>query len=138
MVIHPEGTGGAVVRIERAFRSTMAWQAAASAAIATVAGVVAGWHGLLSAVLGGGIGVAGVFVFALVSRRRPGSSGSAMRTALRAEATKVLVIVVLLWLSFVAYHHMVVLAFFVAFVVSVLLSGLVFAVSGDQLNSSRV
>lgn len=94
---------------------------------------------MLSAVLGGGIGVAGVLVFALVSRPRPGStSSSAMRVALRAEAVKVLVIVVLLWLSFVSYHHMVVLAFFGAFVVSVLLSGLVFAVSGDQLNSSRV
>lgn len=126
------------MRVGRAFRSTMKWQAAASAVIAAVAGVVVGWHGLLSAVLGGGIGVAGVLVFALASHRSPGSSVNAMRIALRAEAAKVLVIVVLLWLAFVAYQQIVVLAFFAAFVVSVLLSGLVFAVSGDQLNSSRV
>jgi F0F1-type ATP synthase assembly protein I len=61
-----------------------------------------------------------------------------VRVALRAEGAKVLVIVVLLWLAFVAYRDMVVLAFLGAFVVSVLLSGLAFAVSGDQLNSSRV
>jgi F0F1-type ATP synthase assembly protein I len=116
----------------------MAWQIVASVAIAALAGVVAGLHGLLSALLGGGIGVMGVLVFSLVSRRGVGSSSSAVRVALRAEGAKVLVIVVLLWLAFVAYRDMVVLAFLGAFVVSVLLSGLAFAVSGDQLNSSRV
>ncbi len=116
----------------------MAWQAAASVVIAVLAGVVAGWHGLLSAVLGGGIGLAGVLVFALVSRGGAGSEGSAVRIALRAEGAKVLAIVVMLWLVFVVYRDMVVLAFLGAFMVSVLLSGLAFAVSGDQLNSSRV
>jgi F0F1-type ATP synthase assembly protein I len=138
MRIHPEGSSGTKARIHRAFRITMAWQAAACGAIAAVAGVAAGWHGLLSAMLGGGIGLTGVLVFALVSRRSTGSSSSAVRIALRAEGAKVLVIVVLLWLAFVVYRDMVVLAFLGAFVVSVLLSGLAFAVSGDQLNSSRV
>jgi F0F1-type ATP synthase assembly protein I len=138
MVVYHEGSSGTTTRIQRAFRVTMAWQAAASVAIAIVAGVVAGRQGFLSALLGGGIGVVGVLVFALVARRGAGSSSSAVRIALRAEGAKVLVIVVLLWLAFVAYRDMVVLAFLGAFVVSVLLSGLAFAVSGDQLNSSRV
>ncbi len=116
----------------------MAWQVAASAVLAVVAGVAAGTQGFLSAVLGGGIGMIGVLVFALVSGRRAGSSGNVVRIALRAEAAKVVVIAVLLWLAFVAYRDMVVLAFLGAFMVSVLLSGLAFAVSGDQLNSSRV
>jgi len=138
MVTHLASSGGTTARISRAFRLTMAWQIVASVAIAALAGVVAGLHGLLSALLGGGIGVMGVLVFSLVSRRGVGSSSSAVRVALRAEGAKVLVIVVLLWLAFVAYRDMVVLAFLGAFVVSVLLSGLAFAVSGDQLNSSRV
>ena len=138
MVVYPEGSSGTTARIKRAFQLTMAWQVAASVAVAVVAGVTAGRQGFLSALLGGGIGVIGVLVFALVSRRGLGSSGSAVRVALRAEGAKVLVIVVLLWLAFVAYRDMVVLAFLGAFVVSVLLSGLAFAVSGDQLNSSRV
>ena len=54
-----------------------------------------------------------------------------MRVALRAEAAKVAVMVLLLWLVFAAYQSMVVLVFLGAFVVSVLLSGLAFAVSGD-------
>lgn len=125
-------------RVGRAFRVTMAWQSAASIALAVVAGLLAGSAGFLSAVLGGGIGVTGVLVFALVSGRRTAGSGNAVRTVLRAEAAKVAVIVLLLWLSFVAYSDMVVLAFLGAFAISVLLSGLAFAVSGDQLNSSRV
>lgn len=138
MVVHPEGSLGTQARIGRAFRITMAWQVAASVAVAIAAGVVAGRQGFLSALLGGGIGVVGVLVFALVSGRGLGSSSSAVRVALRAEGAKVLAIVVLLWLAFVVYRDMVVLAFLGAFVVSVLLSGLAFAVSGDQLNSSRV
>jgi ATP synthase protein I len=139
MVIHPEGSSGTATRINLAFRRTMVWQMAASVAVAVVAGVVAGGQGFLSALLGGSIGVIGVLVFALVSRRGlGGSSSSAVRVALRAEGAKVLAIVVLLWLAFVVYRDMVVLAFLSAFVVSVLLSGLAFAVSGDQLNSSRV
>jgi F0F1-type ATP synthase assembly protein I len=138
MVVYPEGSSGMQPRIGRAFRITMAWQAAASVAAAVVAGAVAGSQGFVSALLGGGIGVVGVLVFALVSRRGLGSSSSAVRVALRAEGAKVLAIVVLLWLAFVVYRDMVVLAFLGAFVVSVLLSGLAFAVSGDQLNISRV
>ena len=96
-----------------------------------MAGLLAGNAGLLSAVLGGGIGVMGVWVFALMSSRGgPGSSG-VVRVALRAEAAKVIVIVLLLWLAFAGYRDMMVPAFFGAFMVSVLLSGIAFVVSGD-------
>ncbi|MDR2000379.1 MAG: ATP synthase subunit I [Zoogloeaceae bacterium] len=116
----------------------MAWQLIVSLSLAVIAVIVAGWHGFLSAMLGGSIGVIGVLVFALVSRRAEGDSRSVIRIALRAEAAKMLVIVVLLWLAFVAYHKMVVLAFLGAFAVSVLLSGLAFAVSGNQLTSQPI
>jgi ATP synthase protein I len=125
-------------RVGRAFRRTIAWQMATSVLVAVLAGFVAGHHGFISALLGGSIGVAGVLVFALVSSRTHDDARSTIRVALRAEAAKLLVIVVLLWLAFVGYRDMVVLAFLGAFVVSVLLSGLTFAVSGDQLNSSKV
>lgn len=138
MGAHLDIVAGTTARISRAFRVTMAWQVAASIALAVIGGIAAGSQGFLSAALGGGIGVVGVLVFALVSGRRGGSSGNVVRVALRAEAAKVVVIAVLLWLAFVAYRDMVVLAFLGAFMVSVLLSGLAFAVSGNQLNSSRV
>lgn len=117
--------------IGRAFRITMAWQATASIVLAVLAGIVVGSAGFLSGILGGVIGVVGVLVFALVSARRPAGSGGTVRIALRAEAAKVAVIVLLLWLAFAAYRDMVVVAFFGTFMVSVLLSGVAFAVSGD-------
>lgn len=136
MATHLEGRDGSPARLGLAFRRTAAWQAVASLGLAAVAALAAGWHGFMSAVLGGGIGIIGVLVFALVSGRAKGDSRSVIRITLRAEAAKVMVIVVLLWLAFVAYRDMVVLAFLGAFVVSVLLSGLAFAVTGEQLNSN--
>lgn len=138
MAAHVDVPDGSVVRIGQAFRRTIIWQAATSMLMAILSGWFAGLHGVVSATLGGGIGIAGVLVFALFSRRSNGDSRNTMRMVLRAEAAKVSAVVVLLWLVFVAYHGMVVLAFLGAFVVSVLLSGLAFAVSGDQLNSSKV
>ncbi len=123
--------GGAAWRIDRAYRLTMLWQTIATFAVALLAGVLAGGTGFVSAVLGGGIGVAGMWVFALVSKRRLADSGNVVRIALRAEATKVAVVVLLLWLAFATYRDMAVVAFFGAFMVSVLLSGIAFAVSGD-------
>lgn len=109
----------------------MAWQMAASGVIAAVAAALAGIHGFLSAFLGGGIGAVGVLVFALMSAKRGEVPGHVVRVALRAEAAKIVAIVLLLWLAFSAYREMVVLAFIGAFVMSVLLSGIGFAVSDD-------
>jgi ATP synthase protein I len=118
-------------KLGRAFRVTLLWQGLASTAVAVLGGVVAGGHGTLSGMLGGMIGMAGVLVFALMSSRPAVNSNAAVRVALRAEAAKVAVMVLLLWLVFAAYQSMVVLAFLGAFVVSVLLAGMAFAVSGD-------
>ena len=118
--------------VGRAYRVAIAWQSVAVATLAVAAGLVLGSNGLLSAIVGGGIGILGILVFALMSSRRAAPSPvDAIRVALRAEATKVIAIILLLWLSFATYHDMVVLAFIGAFMVSVLLSGIAFAVSGD-------
>jgi F0F1-type ATP synthase assembly protein I len=119
------------MHISRAFRIAMAWQSAASVAVAAVAGAVAGGQGFLSALLGGGIGVAGSLVFALFASRRAAAAGSAVRIMIRAEAAKIAAIVLLLWLAFAGYRGLVVLAFIGAFIVSVLLSGIAYAVSDD-------
>ncbi|MBU1236358.1 MAG: ATP synthase subunit I [Gammaproteobacteria bacterium] len=139
MASHLEGFGRVVAWRFRPFLVTMVWQLIATVALALVAGAVAGRHGALSALLGGSIGLVGVLVFALFSRPWLGGAPSnVIGVALRAEAAKILVIVVMLWLAFAVYHDMVVLAFLGAFMVSVLLSGLAFAASGNRVNSSRI
>ena len=123
--------GETLVQVGRPLRVTMIWQGLASTVLAVLGGVTVGSQGFVSAALGGAIGIAGVLIFALVSARRAENSASAVRIALRAEAAKVIVIVLLLWLAFAVYREMVVPAFFGAFMISVLLSGIAFGLSGD-------
>lgn len=125
------------LHVGRAFRIAIVWQSIATVMVAAVAGELVGLQGLLSAMLGGGIGIVGVLVFALMSGRTAPSAGLALRVALRAEAAKIVAIVILLWLSFAAYRDIVVLAFMLTFIVSVLLAGIASAISGDSPNPPK-
>ncbi len=103
-------------------RNVLKWQALATLATAAVAGVWAGGHGALSAVLGGVVNLSACVVYAfLVAISRPRSAGATVMAVFRAEAGKVLVIVLELWLVLSSYKDIVLAAFFAAFVVTVLL-----------------
>jgi ATP synthase protein I len=103
-------------------RHVLKWQAAATAAIAVIGGMWAGVHGALSAVLGGVVNMSACVVFAVVvAVSRPATPGGTVMTLFRAEAAKILVIVVQLWLVLTGYRDVVLAAFFAAFVVTVLL-----------------
>ena len=100
----------------------LVWQAAATLIIAAIAGVWAGFHGALSAVLGGVVNLSAGVVYAFVLAIAPGKTASATLTALfRAEAAKILVIIGQLWLVLATYKEAVVPALLAAFVVTVLL-----------------
>ena len=107
----------------RPIRYVLKWQALATAAIAAMAGIWAGVHGALSAVLGGVVNMSAGVVFAVVvAVSRPASAGGTVAAAFRAEAAKILVIVLQLWLVLTGYRDIVSAAFFAAFVVTVLMS----------------
>jgi ATP synthase protein I len=106
----------------KAIRTVLRWQAMATAAIAVVAGLVAGPDGALSASLGGLVSLAASVAFAgMVSMSRADSAASVVVGALRAEAIKIFVIVLLLWLVLTTYESVVVVAFFGAFIVATVL-----------------
>ena len=103
-------------------RNVLKWQALATAAIAVIGGLWAGGHGALSAVLGGVVNMTAGVVFAVVvAVSRPASAGGTVVTMFRAEASKILVIVLQLWLVLTGYKDVVLGAFFAAFVITVLL-----------------
>ena len=106
----------------RPYRAVLLWQAAATLAIASVAGAWAGVHGALSAVLGGVINLSAgvVYAFALAIAP-PKTAGATIAALFRAEAAKILVIVALLWLVLSTYHEAVLPALLAAFIVTVLL-----------------
>jgi ATP synthase protein I len=102
--------------------TVLKWQALATGVLALVAGAWAGGHGALSALLGGLVNITAGVVYAvlfLIGKRA--TAGHAMATLFRAEAGKVLVIIVQLWGVLSTYKDVVVPAFLAAFVITVLL-----------------
>jgi len=106
----------------RPLRAALAWQIAATAVIAAAAGILGGRHAAISAVLGGGSVVVAFGAYALMAGLGGSrSAGGAIRTLLRAEAAKVALIVLELWVVFSAYRDLVPLSFLGAFAAATLL-----------------
>ncbi len=81
----------------------------------------AGSPAAFSAVLGGGAALAGTLAYAIVAARPvDGTPLNALRGLIRAQAVKVLVVVVLLWTVFKFHAAPDTAAFFVTFVLAVL------------------
>lgn len=63
---------------------------------------------------------AGLVYAMMVSSRKVKSAGETLRTLVRAEASKIALIVLQLWLVLTTYHDVVASVFFAAFVIVVL------------------
>ncbi len=104
-------------------RTVLRWQFYTTAALALMAGIWAGMHGAFSALLGGFVSWAAGLVFALmVSGGRVRTAGATLRILFRAEASKIMLMIFLLWLVLTTYQDVVPVAFFVGFVAAVLVS----------------
>ena len=96
------------------------WQLFATASLAAGAAWWAGWHGALSALLGGMVNVSAGIVYAmLVWLGRPKTAAATVRTMIRADAAKITVIVLQLALVLTNYAEIVAGAFIAAFVITV-------------------
>ena len=115
------------------FRTVLKWQVIATAAVAAVAGALAGVNGVVSATLGGVVNVAAGLVYGWLlgwgwGAKAIPDAGSALGAMFRAEGGKVLVIVGGLWLALSTYRDLVPGAFFTAFVITVIVFSLAFFV----------
>ncbi|SNX60255.1 ATP synthase protein I [Nitrosomonas ureae] len=91
-----------------------------------------GKHGAISAMLGGGVNVISSTVFALIVSRHQGyTAGGAIRTALRAEAVKIILIIGLLWMVFKFYTSVNALVFIGTFILMVLVYSMVLLVADN-------
>ena len=110
-------------------RTVLVWQVVVTALLAAIASLLAGFHGAASAILGGAVGVAAGLAFALVMQS--GVMQSADRTvvtALRAEAIKIGLAVLLLWLVLALYKDVVLIVFIGSFIFSILVFSMAFFV----------
>ncbi|OGA35022.1 MAG: hypothetical protein A3F75_12970 [Betaproteobacteria bacterium RIFCSPLOWO2_12_FULL_64_23] len=110
-------------------------QVLATIIIASITAWFAGAHGAISALLGGLISITAGLVFVLLAAKSTGkkgkSAGEVLFDALKAEAAKLFLAGLLLWLVLAAYQEVVVVALLGSFVVSILiLSMALFA--GDE------
>ena len=104
----------------RPIRIVLRWQVIVTAVLTLVAALLWGKDGAISAALGGAINVISGWVYGWrVAQGEAKTAGEALRTMLRAEAIKILLIVVGLWLVLSSYREIVHGAFFAAFVVTV-------------------
>ena len=116
-------------RLGRPVLTVLRWQIAATAALVAVAALVVGTHGALSALAGGLISiVAGTAAALVASMGSKKSAGGVLMGALRAEAVKVGLAVLLLWLVLVNYGEAVVGALIATFVVTLLIFAMAFFV----------
>lgn len=108
----------------RPYRITLGWQGAATLVIAAVAGALAGGQAALSALLGGVVSLTAGVVYAFVAWATPQRDPATTIAGLfRAEAAKVVMIVVQLWLLLSFYREVVLPALLAAFIATILLSG---------------
>ena len=98
-----------------------------------IAGIWMGAHGAVSALLGGFINIAAGTVFGCIAARssrtrKSATAGEAMIVMMRAEAAKIVLIVVQLWIVLVSYKQLVMGPFFGTFVLTVIFFSMAFFV----------
>lgn len=104
------------------FRPIIGLQVLCTAVASLLSAWAAGIHGAISAALGGSIGiVAGLAFAALAARSKPKSAGEALYTALRAEAVKVGLMILLLWAVLATYRDVVAIGLIGTFIATVLI-----------------
>lgn len=115
--------------LRRPIRIVLMWQVAATVLMALVAGLVADMASALSAAAGGGVSIFAGLASALVaSLSSAQSAGGVLAGALRAEAVKLGLALLLLWLVLANYEQAVVAVLLGAFVATMLIFSMAFFV----------
>src|SRR5919204_1644076 len=116
-------------QLRRPVLIVLRWQLLATAALALISGLVAGWHGAFSALGGGAISItAGLSAAVAASLGGARSAGAVVVGALRGEAVKLGVAVLLLWLVLTNYAQAVVGALIASFIVTLVIFAMAFFV----------
>lgn len=110
----------------------MRWQLIVTTAMMLALGLLWGIHGAASAFLGGVVSILSAAAFsAIISRYEGVSAGGALITALKAEAVKIIVMVILLWLVLTLYKDVIGVGFIGTFALTVLIFGMALFVTDD-------
>jgi ATP synthase protein I len=113
----------------KSVRTVLVWQVVMTVLLAAIAGLLAGIHGAASAALGGSVSVVAGLAFATVMQSsNMQSADGTIVAALRAEAIKIGLAVILLWLVLALYKDVVLIVFIGSFIFSILVFSMAFFV----------
>lgn len=116
-------------QLSKPIRTVIAWQAAATLAMTLAGAAFIGIHGAVSAAAGGLVSIIAGLAAAWIAARGSGNSaGGILAGALRAEAVKIGLVVLLLWLVFANYADVIVVVVIGSFVVTMLIFAMAFFV----------
>ncbi|MCH9639690.1 MAG: ATP synthase subunit I [Betaproteobacteria bacterium] len=119
----------------RPLRIILHWQLVVTIVIAIAVGLLFDLQSAISAFLGGSVSFVSSAAFALIVSRHKGYSASGtIRTALRAEAVKIILIIMMLWLVFRFYEEVNAFAFIGTFVITVIVHSMALFVSDHTKN----
>jgi len=114
----------------RPLRIILCIQLLVTVVLASVLWIYIDVQSALSAVFGGMVSFISSAVYALmISRHKGYTAGGAIRTALRAEAVKIVLIVVLLWMVFAFYDAVNPVVFIAAFILTVIVYSMALFIS---------
>ena len=105
------------------FSKMLRLQLIATAVIAIASLVISGLHAGLSAALGGAVVIVGAFVGSKIARRSNKVATAILINLLKAEAVKILIIIVMLLVSYKIYKQLVPFALIVGLAAAALVSG---------------
>jgi ATP synthase protein I len=110
------------------YKQMAKWQLLATSAVAVLAFFLAGMHPAISALAGGLSAVVGGFcgVFIAKNGDKKNEAGAILIAMLKAEAVKIIVIALLLFLIFKFYQQLVPLALILGLAASAIMSGATF------------
>ncbi len=114
----------------RPLRIILHWQLLLTIILAIICSLTLGANGGISSLIGGLVSVVSSGAYAImVSRHKGYTAGGTLRTALRAEAVKIVLIVLLLWFVFKYYANVHALAFVGTFILTVIVYSMALFVS---------
>jgi ATP synthase protein I len=117
------------IRFSKPIRAVLLWQISATALLIVLGAVLANFHGAVSAAAGGLVSIVACAASAWVAALgRAKSAGGVLVGALRAEAVKIGLALLLLWLVLANYEAAVAVALLGAFVVTMLIFSMAFFV----------
>lgn len=107
----------------KVFNKMLQWQLIATLAVAVIAAIISGAHAGVSAAAGGLSVAIGAFFASKIAQRSTKEAATVLVNLLKAEAVKIVIIVVLLFITFKVYKQLVPFALIAGLAASAMFSG---------------